>query len=386
MKSGIILSLLLTFGLQSAHALEIDEKLTLRFLKVSSTKKTVLINRGAEDGLVVGDHAKFFITAGVVARGVAEKVSPSRSIWSLYRVVDPNEITEDKVLNLKIASPVKITDDPTKSMKEEEIPGGTESMNMDADAKSSAADESSTKEIVVDEADQAELEEMGMEPSAPTKKTNTKTMTGKTPGAASEEILELPSKMGTNRSDNWELWGMLYINSLSGKNETTTTSSDVSASTIDFSAGLERYFLDSPSFIKDLSFTLFIHKRTTESGSDVTITNDWTEFGIGANYHFYNPAYALNRPVLFGSFTVGKGSESNESAVPNTTTTPVTEEGDSMFFSLGIGAKYTLNNGFGARAVLDYYSSKETYSYSDGSETERSLAGPRLQFGLSYRF
>jgi len=28
-------------------------------LKVSNSKKTVLINRGAEDGLVVGDHAKF---------------------------------------------------------------------------------------------------------------------------------------------------------------------------------------------------------------------------------------------------------------------------------------------------------------------------------------
>ena len=115
----------------SAFALEIDEKLTLRFLKVSSTKKTVLINRGGEDGLVVGDHAKFFITAGVVARGVAEKVSPSRSVWSLYRIVDEAEITQDKVLNLKIASPVKITDDPSKSLKEEAIPSGNETMSVE---------------------------------------------------------------------------------------------------------------------------------------------------------------------------------------------------------------------------------------------------------------
>ena len=95
-------------------ALEIDEKLSIRFLKVSNSKKTILINRGSEDGLAIGDHAKFFITTGVIARGVVEKVSPSRSIWSLYRVVDSVEITDGKVLNLKIASPVKITDDSTK--------------------------------------------------------------------------------------------------------------------------------------------------------------------------------------------------------------------------------------------------------------------------------
>jgi hypothetical protein len=131
------LFLLIPFTLSNLHALEIDEKLTLRFLKVSSTKKTVLINRGGEDGLVVGDHAKFFITAGVIARGVVEKVSPSRSVWSLYRVVDPTEIVEDKVLNLKISSPVRITSDPTKSLKEEPIPGGTEVMNTtDGEAES----------------------------------------------------------------------------------------------------------------------------------------------------------------------------------------------------------------------------------------------------------
>ena len=105
----------------------------MRFLKVSNSKKTILINRGAEDGLAIGDHAKFFITTGVIARGVVEKVSPSRSIWSLYRVVDPAEITDGKVLNLKIASPVKVTTDPSKSMKDEEVPAGTDKMNLSDD-------------------------------------------------------------------------------------------------------------------------------------------------------------------------------------------------------------------------------------------------------------
>ena len=43
---------------QAAHALEIDEKLTLRVLSVSESKKTFLINRGLEDGLVVDDYYK----------------------------------------------------------------------------------------------------------------------------------------------------------------------------------------------------------------------------------------------------------------------------------------------------------------------------------------
>ena len=49
-------------------ALEVDEKLTLRFLRASSSKKTILINRGLEDGFAEGDHAKFYIDSGVIAR------------------------------------------------------------------------------------------------------------------------------------------------------------------------------------------------------------------------------------------------------------------------------------------------------------------------------
>jgi len=169
MKSILLLSAIL--GSSLTHALEIDEKLTLRFLKVSNTKKTVLINRGAEDGLAVGDHAKFFITSGVIARGVVEKVSPSRSIWSLYRVVDPAEITDNKVLNLKIASPVKITEDPSKSLKDEPIPGGSEKMDINAPSAGADANEEAP---VLDEADKKELEGLGIEDEAPAPKAKKK--------------------------------------------------------------------------------------------------------------------------------------------------------------------------------------------------------------------
>jgi hypothetical protein len=150
----VIFFVLVSIGVKISNALEIDEKLTLRFLKVSTSKKTVLINRGAEDGLVVGDHAKFYITSGIIARGVVEKVSPSRSIWSIYRIVEPNEITEGKVLNLKIASPVKITTDSSKSIKEEAIPG---SENESDKAKNIVKENAKT----IDAQDMKELEELG---------------------------------------------------------------------------------------------------------------------------------------------------------------------------------------------------------------------------------
>ena len=59
--------------------------------------------------------------------------------------------------------------------------------------------------------------------------------------------------------------------------------------------------------------------------------------------------------------------------------------GDNTFYSAGLGAKYVLNNGFGIRAILDYYSSNETYTFDDSTDS-RTLSGPRVQFGLSYRF
>ena len=118
MKLFIIFSMFVTSTL---YALDINEKLTLRVLRLSSTKKTVLINRGIEDGLAVGDHAKFYLTTGMIARGVVSKVSPSRSVWSLYRLVEPDQLIENKIVNLKIATPVKITVDESKMIAVEPI-------------------------------------------------------------------------------------------------------------------------------------------------------------------------------------------------------------------------------------------------------------------------
>lgn len=381
-RGSSMLKLLVLFTLMmnisSTYGLEIDEKLTLRFLKVSNSKKTILINRGSEDGVAVGDHAKFFITSGVIARGVVEKVSPSRSIWSLYRVVDPAEITDGKVLNLKIATPVKITGDPSKSMKEEEVPAGTDSMSME---------EGAPAEINADE--QKELEGMGLEDlEKPIKKEKSSTPAKTT--RATETVIEqeIPS-FGINTSKNWEIWGTVYVNSLSGTVDnpqaTENTSTASTNSTIDFSAGIERYFLNSDSFLKNLSLTIFMHKRTIESGDSAKISTDWFEYGGGLSYHFYNSAGAINRLIGFGGLSFGAGNATITLTDPEADPTETSVEGSNTFFSGGLGAKYVFSNGFGFRGMLDYYSSSESYSFGDFT-TKRTLAGPRILLGLSYRF
>ena len=383
-----ILPAVFAFNAPNIHALEIDEKLTLRFLNVSATQKTVLINRGGEDGLVVGDHAKFFITAGVIARGVAEKVSPSRSVWSLYRIVDPTEIVKDKVLNLKIASPVKITEDPSKSLKEEPIPGGSDSMDTtEAPAAESA-------EVPVSDEDRDELKGLGFDEDAevPVKtaaKTPAKT-TGKKGSAKQTSVMEDETPTyATNTSKTWEVWGTMYINSLSGTVESeseTEESTSASASTIDFSGGVEKYFVNHNNFLKEFSILAFLHKKSVESGDTIKSKTDWLEYGAGINYHFYNSAAAVNRLVGYGAVTVGKGTATLESkTVTNGVGDETSVEGSNTFFSAGLGAKYVLSNGFGIRGILDYYSSNESYEYETSTVT-RTLAGPRIQFGLSYRF
>lgn len=378
----------------SIFGLDIDEKLTLRFLKVSSSQKTVLINRGGEDGLVVGDHAKFFITAGVVARGVVEKVSPTRSVWSLYRVVDPSEITQDKVLNLKISSPVKITDDPSKSLKEEPIPGGTETMSMGDEVTSVNNDEmdSSEKEVVITDEDQNELRDVGLSetknkvvPNNSKKKNSTTSKSSNTEynnDDDTNEVNTVPVMSSSLRKKTWDVVGSMNFNSLWYTSDDVTTSA--SPTGLDLGLALEKYFYNSNNFFKDFSLFGFIHKTSMKSDGSLN-TNDYFEYGLGLNYHFYNRAYHVNRIIGFGTFAIGAGSVSTET-VSTVSTTSASDTGSNSFFSLGAGAKYLFTGGFGMRALVDFYSSSESRELDDLSTTDTSLSGVRLQLGLSYRF
>ena len=154
----------------------------------------------------MGDHAKFFVTSGVIARGVVEKVSPSRSVWSLYRIVDPAEIIDGKVLNLKIASPVKITEDPSKSVAEESSAAGSEKMGMNDGAAETGATSSPN------EAEEKEFEEMGIEEKAVPAKKEMKTKGNKAKESKVESTMEEPPvRSGLVTSKNWEIWEILFL-------------------------------------------------------------------------------------------------------------------------------------------------------------------------------
>lgn len=386
MKSFLVAAFLMTSAV--SHALEIDEKLTLRFLKVSNSKKTILINRGAEDGLAVGDHAKFFITSGVIARGVVEKVSPSRSIWSLYRVVDAAEITDGKVLNLKISSPVKITEDPSKSLKDEPIPGGTEKMDMNDGA--AGAD---TDVPVLDDADQKELEGLGLEeekptPARPARKAEKSVK--KTNDAITVETIS-SDRLFNDR--DWEIWGTLNMSMLSGTTtdeaNTTNSSTDVTNSRIDLMAGLEKYFSNSDSeFWRNVSVQGFGNMQMNKSGGGTTATAQHLGLGLGGSYHFFNPPNSINRFIGFGNISLGLG-QNTLTTESDTTSTEL--KGSENFFSVGLGTKYYVSNGIGFRAILDFYHQSSGLDYpAEGTTEERTvttdLNGFRFQMGLSYRF
>jgi hypothetical protein len=359
-----ILVLIIFILTNSSYALDIDEKLTLRFLKVSNSKKTILINRGAEDGLVVGDHAKFFITSGVIARGVVEKASPSRSIWALYRVVDAEEIVDGKVLNLKIASPVKLSADPSKSMKDEDSLEGNDSISIPS-ADTDVAEDKIPAEML-NANDKSELDEMGLEDTNKPIVSKVKPKDKKNKKEISHN--EAPAYAEENQLKNWEVWGTLYLNSLSGTSEDGTTAATTSytASSTDISAGIERYFTDTDSFLRNLSVDVFLHKRSLETGSTIKISTDWFEYGAGLNYHFYNNASSINKIIGFGGASLGAGSSSfKEIVVTNGTSSENLVKGSNTFYSLGVGAKYVLSNGFGLKAILDYYSSNESYDFGN---------------------
>lgn len=374
MRSLLILPLVSAFlWLSCAGALEIDEKLTLRILKTSNTKKTVLINRGLEDGLVVGDHAKFFLTTGVIARGVVVKASPTRSIWSFYRIIDTDAVVPEKVLNLKISTPLKITEDASRALRYEPIAdGGTDTIRVARGDQVPSGVEvlDSREELSTQEQD--ELSQM----------------------EGSSSMNDVVSVTGTHNNRTWEAFGMLHLSSLSGEyTEGESEGVDAKDSSMAISLGVEKYFDNPRSFFNDVSFSLFLHKRSTGTGNAVVVSQDWTEFGVSGNYHFYNKPLSYSRPILYVSVAGGIGTVDITEEVNSTNTGATATEsksGSSNFLSLGFGAKYYLPNGFGARAILDYYRSGATFDFEDtvGNSTETTLAvsGIRVQLGLSYRF
>ncbi len=347
-----------------AMALEVDEKLTLRILNVSNSKKTMLINRGLEDGLAVGDHAKFYLTTGIVSRGVIVKTSPSRSIWSLYRVVDNEQLALDKVMNLKISAPVKLSQDKTKMLSQDSSaePAG---IPLAPGAEDAVVDKNLSPE------DKEDLAKLSPESTPAT------------------SVDELP---GLAREKSLEVWGIMHFTGLSASQDAGSSgTSSGSDSVLDFSVGIEKYFTDRKLWLHNITLQFLLHYSSRKTiglgGTEMSLTA--YEYGGGGSWHFWADPFAYGKPIGFITANFGLGS--TQEFFAQNTNSVVTEgetlSGKSSFFSIGAGLKYYLARGWGFRMLLDYYRRAEQYSIAEeDSDYSKVVSGPRMMVGLSYRW
>lgn len=381
---------LLILCLNTAFALEIDEKLTFRVLSTSSSKKTVLTNRGLEDGLAVGDHAKFFLTTGVVARAVVIKASPSRSIWAIYRLIDEGQIVVDKVLNLKIASPVKVTEDSTKSLEDESTSEGSEKIKVDSETENGEEEKvSEKKKTNLSKNDQDDLDLLEEEESKP--KVSKKNAKKNESVSRIHRELEHEIETYNTFSKNFEIWSTLGTsNFLSTTIEVDGSSEKFGGGTtaLDTTIGFEKYFEDKARWYHRFSLVALGHyaNQTVQTSDTVRSSAKVFEYGGGVNIHLFADPFAYDKAIAFFTILGGMGSADNST---ETTGISTTRSGSTQFFSLGPGGKYFLKNGFGGRFLVDYYRRSESYVADETNLTRamnKTVGGFRFQLGLSYRF
>ena len=117
MKVLNLFTFLIFFIQKSAFSLEVDKKLMFSIINFSKTKRTLLINKGLENGLKKGDQAKFFLNSeNLVARATLIKASPMRSLWSVFKYRNKNVVRKGRVLNLIITKKIPLTNDVTKKI------------------------------------------------------------------------------------------------------------------------------------------------------------------------------------------------------------------------------------------------------------------------------
>jgi hypothetical protein len=365
MKTALLLTLLIA---SQAFALEVDEKLTFRVLKLSETRKTMLVNRGTEDGLNEGDHAKFYVSAGVVARGVIVKVSPARSVWSIYRLVNADFVLADAVMSLKITPPVKITQDESKMLVVEDVP--TEVAVGDPGR------------LGIPMAEGANDLPPGVDPNS-------------AEATSRAELLALQTMgPGNIREKNFELWTAISISSLGSKTSANTAGTDSfsgSDARTQLALAGEFYAKDEQQWWSRFSPFGFvnIHNRAQMAFQGSKQQESATEFGAGMNWHPWSMPSVVNDFVPFFGFSMALGTARStyEPGGENPGAPASEAQGTTLAYSFGGGFKFYTNKGWGARAVLDYYmrSDKMKDENVDVSWT-RNVSGPRLWVGMGYRW
>ena len=352
---------------QKAWALEIDEKLTFRVLKLSDTGSTALVNRGIEDGLAVGDHAKWFISTGVVARAVVIKSAPTRSVWSLYKKIDREYVKQDMVLNLKITPPVKLSTDPSKVFAES-VNAGREHDWDKIPMAEMANDLDKPLELPnMSDDDRRELESIY---------------------AKSTAQISLDDRL-------WEIWAAFHVGSMNVANSSDVANADSSQgneTAIDLSFGIEKYFEDYDTWYGAFSFTPMGHvtKHDSMNIDGNATSSSVLEFGLGLKYHFLQPPNLTGGVGIFVGFNGGFGMVRETRENRNVSLDQPSVSGNTSFFTVEGGVTYYWMSGIGIRGIVDWYRRSEVYQpeqYEDGEIIRlRTVSGPRIAVGISYRF
>lgn len=349
----------------TGFSLDVDEKLTFRILKISKSKKTILINRGVEDGLVEGDQAKFFDQSGVLARGKLAKIAPTRSVWSIFRVINEKDLKENKVLNLKITPEMKLTKDKSREIVPKDgVPVGVAVMDTEEE-RDDDQDE-----------DKAEIEEI--DESKFFRNLDTK-----------------DSSLGQGRGlvnfSPWEVVGSFsFFYSMNSIETTGQETLENNVSYMDLSFGVERYNPKSRNLWRDFSFIAFFEWSGTSMDNtsffEGALPSDTLGFGIGANWHYGNDPFAFSKPIGFLSIGIGGGVR-QFSMIADNYARSYKEETAFFSWNFGAGLKWYTMSGLGFRAVLEYFSRSGDSSFTVGGQVPRyKTAGPRFKIGASWRF
>lgn len=343
-----------------AHSLEIDEKLTLRIVSTSESKKTILINRGIEDGITKGNHAKFFVSTGVIGRAVCIKLSPTRSVWSVYRVVNADFIREDQVMKLKVTPAVKITKDDSR-------------MLVSDDSPSLGKDPRELGIPLADGADDIDLSTVNL-----LKKDG-------------------PSEMqnGSLLTRNREIFGMFHYSSFTEKTSPDNNGKDYTneVTNLMLKIGAEWYFKTEDKWYNRFSFlgSFTIDRQAVMSHLGTFVREESSEFGFGINlYPGAMPSKTLRLvQYLNYTFSLGstnssyiKGGEESASPYPDETL-----DASVLSNTFGYGLKYYTPSGYGARMEMSYTLRGDTYgANSTNISYLKTRVGPKFQIGLGYRF
>lgn len=348
------LIIIFTLFVANSFALEVDEKLTLRIVNTSESKKTVLINRGVEDGLAKGNHAKFFISTGVIARGVCIKLSPTRSVWSIYRLVNADFLRDDQVMKLKITPAVKITKDESRMLVRDDVVDVTKD----------------PRDIGIPLAEGADDLDV------------LKSTENKTQFVLDDSAISLLDR-------NKEIFGMVHFSSYTEKSSPDNNSQDDTTNDITnlyLQMGLEWFFKTETTWYSRISFhgSFIMDRRSTMSHQGGYIKEDSNLFGGGVNLYPTTRPSRVHRFIQYMNYTFTLGSVTSEYGANNSSDSL---SGSILANTFGYGVKYYTSQGIGMRFAVSYTLRGDTYGDdSVGTSYIKTKLGPRFLVGLGYRF